>query len=393
MKKKIRNSLIELHNFCKSENYMGYSLYDSHNSPIPFNRLGHPWSFLINQIIKRSPINIRKFIGIKKAFNPKGMGLFLRAYNELNECDNILSKPDIDERCLYFFNWINENYSRGYQGKGWGYHYDWPKSDRSFVPKDTPNSVVTAFNTRAVFNYYLTSGDKDAYNLIIEAKNFIINNTYKFESQEGICFSYTPLKKDITINASLLAAEVLAYSDLIQGKAEYQSVIKSVLDFTIAHQNDDGSWYYSFNVDTKKPKKQIDFHQGYVLDSFHILCSNSTVDFENYKTNVMSGLDFYYSNQFSENGQSLWRYPGKWPTDIHNQSQGIITFSNFGYLDKKYLDFSKKIAIWTVDNMQENNGGFYYQKWKLFNNKVSYMRWNNAWMMVALTTLLNKVEE
>jgi hypothetical protein len=43
--------------------------------------------------------------------------------------------------------------------------------------------------------------------------------------------------------------------------------------------------------------------------------------------------------------------------------------------------------------MQENNGGFYYQKWKLFNNKVSYMRWNNAWMMVALTTLLNKVEE
>ena len=41
-----------------------YSLFDSHNSFIPFAKFGHTISFLSNQIIKRSPINIRKFIGI-----------------------------------------------------------------------------------------------------------------------------------------------------------------------------------------------------------------------------------------------------------------------------------------------------------------------------------------
>ena len=40
-----------------------------------------------------------------------------------------------------------------------------------------------------------------------------------------------------------------------------------VLRFTMLHQNLDGSWYYSFDPDTWKAKKQIDFHQGYVLET------------------------------------------------------------------------------------------------------------------------------
>ena len=68
----------------------------------------------------------------------------------------------------------------------------------------------------------------------------------------------------MTINASLLAAEILAYSDEIKGSSENTEIINRVLKFTMNHQNSDGSWYYSFDPVTKT-KKQIDFHQGYVL--------------------------------------------------------------------------------------------------------------------------------
>ena len=385
----IESSLNKLNDLCKTENYKGYSLYDSHNSPIPFYKLGSKLSFIINQIIKRSPINIRPIIGVKKEYNPKGMGLFLLAYTKLAR--NNIEWINQEDNIHFFFKWLKKNYSNNHIGAGWGYHYDWPKSDGTFDPKGTPNSVVTAFNARAIFEYYQYSKSQVAYDLLLEAKNFILNNIHKIENESGICFSYTPLRKDITINANLLAAEVLAYSDIIQNKREFQAIIKSILEFTIKHQNEDGSWYYCFNVETNKPKKQIDFHQGYVLDSIYLLCKYSSSKLEDYKGYIKKGLEFYYNNQFNSDGQSLWRYPRKWPVDIHNQSQGIITFTRFSNFDEKHLPFAQKIAKWTINNMQSTNGGFYYQKWPLVTNKVSYMRWNNAWMLVALISLLSKL--
>ena len=55
----------------------------------------------------------------------------------------------------------------------------------------------------------------------------------------------------------------------------------------------------------------------------------------------------------------------------------------------KYLKFANVIAEWTIKNMQDAKGNYYYQKWPFITNKISYMRWNQAWMMVALTHLLN----
>jgi len=347
-------------------------------------------SFLINQVIKRSPINFRPLIGVKKLYNPKGMGLFLYAYSKI-KANKLIEVEGIDDTILFFFNWLKENYSKNHSGKGWGYHYDWPKSDGSFIPKNTPNSVVTAFNSRAIFEYYILTKSNEAYDLLLDAKEFILNNTYKVDTSEGICFSYTPLKKDITLNASLLAAEVLAYSDFIQSNNEFENILLRVLDFTMHHQNKDGSWYYSYDIETNKPKKQIDFHQGYILDSIYRLCKYSNISINKYRENIKMGLDFYYKNQFSLDGMSLWRYPVKWPVDIHNQSQGIITFSTFCDLDERYIPFALTIAEWTIKNMQNIEGGFYYQKWPLLTNRVSYMRWNNSWMMVALSILLSKL--
>ena len=36
-------------------------------------------------------------------------------------------------------------------------------------------------------------------------------------------------------------------------------------------------------------------------------------------------------------------------------------------------------------------GNFYYQKWPIITNKVSYMRWNQGWMMVAISTLMKNI--
>ena len=389
----INQSLVKLHNYCKNHNYKGYSLYDSHTSPIPFDKVGPTISFLINQIVKRSPINIRKIIGVNKAYNPKGMGLFLHAYILQKELGNPLGIENLDERIAFFFNWLKENYSQGYSGYCWGYNYPWPtNSNRLVVSAYTPNSVVTGFNIRAIFQYYLLTKEETCLDLIRGAEKFILNDIPMTENEKGICFAYTPIKKDITINASLLAAEILAYSDYAFDKKDNQEIIRKVFDFTMAHQNSDGSWYYSFEPETGKPKKQIDFHQGYVLETIKRICEYSAIDIKDYDNQIKSGLLFYRGNQFTDEGIAYWRIPKKWPVDVHNQSQGIITFSLFKEYDPEYLYFASKIAEWTIENMQDLKGNFYYQKWPLITNKVSYMRWNQAWIMLAFTMRLQSEE-
>lgn len=389
MYNKYKNVLLSLHNYCRKESFIGYSLYDSHNSFIPFEKFGRSISFYVNQIIKRSPINIRPLIGVKKGINPKAYGLLLNSYSKIKSL-NILNDQLIDSLNHKFFNRLVENYSKGYSGYCWGYNYDWPQKNGEMIPAYTPSGVVTGFNCSGIFSYFNAYQNDKAKAVISDSASFVLNDLHLSDTKYGLCFSYTPVKKDLTINANLLAAEVLAYDDYLHKKKEHRELILGVLDFTKNLQNEDGSWYYSHNIETFEPKKQIDFHQGYVLETMDIILKLCSIKDDVYEKCITMGLEFYYKNQFSAEGTCYWRFPSKWPVDIHNQSQGIITFSRFAEKDEKYLHFAKKITDWTIKNMQGSKGNFYYQKWPLLTNKVNYMRWNQAWMLLALTTLFGK---
>tara|TARA_B100000287_G_scaffold420837_1_gene460736 strand:- start:9603 stop:10796 length:1194 start_codon:yes stop_codon:yes gene_type:complete len=390
MNKKIFQGVQKLHKLCSDSEYKGVSLYDSHNSPIPFHRLGPRLSFYVNQINKRSPINFRKILRIKKGINPKGMGLFLYSYLLNDILGNPIEVSNPDEKTKHFFRWLVENSSKdNYSGYCWGYNYPWPKTNGLLIPPYTPSSVVTAFNIRAIFQYFLHSKEKMCIELIKGAEKFILNDIIISETDRGICFSYTPLERDFTLNASLKAAEILAYSDFVMNKSDNQHLIEKAISFVMSYQNENGSWYYAIDPKTGKPDKQIDFHQGYILETLKRITDFSLIDINEFENCITRGLNFYRKKQFSDDGISLWRFPKKWPIDIHNQSQGIITFSMFKDYNQGYLDFAEKIALWTINNMQSKvNGAFYYQKWPLITNKMNYMRWNQGWMFLALNQLL-----
>ena len=76
-------SLEKLIQYCEQEGFMGYDPYDTLNSSLNFHAFGKLGPLLAIQIQKRNPVNIRGMIGIRKGINPKGMGLFLKAYSIL----------------------------------------------------------------------------------------------------------------------------------------------------------------------------------------------------------------------------------------------------------------------------------------------------------------------
>ena len=49
-----------------------------------------------------------------------------------------------------------------------------------------------------------------------------------------------------------------------------------------------------------------------------------------------------------------------------------------------YGDLVEKVINWTIENMQDSAGYFYYQKKKFWTTKIPYMRWSQAWMTHSL---------
>ncbi|MDW3193285.1 MAG: hypothetical protein R8G66_13015 [Cytophagales bacterium] len=377
----------KLESYCSKQNYRGYSLYDSHNSVIPFEKFGHWISFLTNQVVKRSPINLRRLLGVKKGINPKGMGLLLHSYSLLIESETV-DIPQIENKAKEIFQWLYDHRSEGYSGACWGYNYDWPRSDRSIFHAFTPSVVVTAFIARGLMAYYRVSRDERVKELIKSATSFVKNDVHctTFEGHSR-CYSYTPVQRDLVINANLLAAEILAYDDELSDTQEHLPIVKEVLQYTLNTQNEDGSWYYSHSPDTGKPKKQIDFHQGYVIDSIDILTKIYNLSDGNYQEAIKNGLSYYREKQFHTDGYAYWRIPKVYPVDIHNQSQGIISLARFRAIEKQNLGQSLNVYKWTIQNMRATSGRFYYQKYAWFTNRTDYFRWNQCWMLLAMVKL------
>lgn len=386
---KFKRSLDNLACYLEKQEFKGYDPYDALNARLPLSRLGKWGAAAVIQLQKRNPINIRPLLGIKKDYNPKAMGLFLHGFSLLYRQE---PKNEYKEKMDFFFNWLIENYTRGYSGYCWGYNFPWA-SPAKYLEPFSPTIVVSGFIARGIIEYYQAVNDPRAIEILKGIADFVLNDLSVTEDESGICFSYSTEAADCCYNASMLGAELLAALYAVTGEKQYLEPAKRAVDFTVTRQHPDGRWNYSIDMKTNAERKQVDFHQGYVLDSLHNFMQHTGLEEQKYTSALEAGAEFYRQEQFFANGRSKWRLPRNWPVDIHHQSQGIITFSRLSSLNPRFPAFARTIADWTIENMQDKTGYFYYRKNRVYTDKISYMRWSNAWMFLALAELLKKKEK
>ncbi len=382
------HALSTLREYIEREQFRGYDPYDGLTTRLPVARLGKWPTILFMQAMKRFPLNVRPLLMIRKVHNAKAMGLLLHAYS-------LLYRQQRDETTRktmdWLFNWLKTNAATGYSGPAWGYPFDWAGNTKT-VRAFTPTAVATGFVARGLYAYYSVTGSEEAKALIIASAKFIMHDLPHDERPEGLCISYTPLVQDHCYNASLLGAGVLAMAAALDGRDDYAEKARQAAAYVLHHQKPDGRWNYSLDVRTGRERTQIDFHQGYVLESLYEI--GSVIQLEDKTTEALrKGMAFYHREQFFPDGRAKWRLPVVWPVEIHNQAQGIITHARLAFLDPVYLPFAMRIAQWTNEQMRHPSGYFYYQKHSWFTNRISYMRWSQAWMLLAHATLLSIAEK
>ena len=68
----------------------------------------------------------------------------------------------------------------------------------------------------------------------------------------------------------------------------------------------------------------------------------------------------------------------------------MITLTDLHDLDARSIGLAQTVCDWALQNLCDRRGYFYHQKMRVGRNKIPYMRWGQAWMLLALATFLGR---
>jgi len=390
MAQDIENIYDELYAYCNTHDFAGHDPFDGLNSRLfqltPLKYIA-PARLAWLQMFKRSVIDLRSAFGVQKGSNPKGLALFA-----LGELSRFRSTKDTRhmENAVHLLDRLLDTKIAGRTKDGqattaFGYNFDW-QSRVFYAPKGTPAIVPTAFASQAMMEAYDAFGDEKYLNAADEICRFILSDLNRIdETDDEVCFSYTPIDRGIIFNASLLAGECLARVGAATGNDEYLKMAAKTVRFVIRRQNKGGAWVYG----AEESQKWVDnFHTAYVLLSLYRISSEiEELQSETFDAINLGGA-YWLNHFFLDDGVPKYYDNETYPIDIHSAAVAISTMSELKAIDQRMLPVARKTAEWTVANMRDERGFFYYQMRRNRIVKTPFMRWGQAWMAYALARLI-----
>ena len=378
----------ELFTWCRQHDFAGHDPFDALNSrlfqatPLAQSRNAR---FIWTQLVKRSPADVRALARVPAERNAKGIALFALA-----QIANY-RRVKTDEAAAVareFLSWLLEMRVDGYSGAAWGYNFDW-QSRNFFASRNTPTIVPTAFAARALIEGRDLQDSQDLQNEYLKAArsvcDFILKDLPRsVETDREVCFSYAPQSNTRIFNASLLAAEVLASVGHLTGETELLELAERATRYVVNNQEPDGSW--SYGTDPKQSWKD-NFHTAYILSSLKRILDVSPVK-EEFQSTLERGYHFWKNHFFLAEGWPKYYDDDPYPVDTHAAASAIVTFLECRDLDPDAARLAQHVGNWTIDNLRDSRGFFYYQKRRFCTVRKPYMRWTQAWMLYALSRLL-----
>ena len=379
---RIEETLVKLMNYCKKNKWAGYDPYDALNCEIfkalPFLDF-RLFRLSFTQLMKKIPFNFRQLLLIPKTQNPKGLALFLTAFIKIQRIGLANTAEIFTEITEKLIALRSQNTSYWC----WGYSFPW-QTRTIIVPRWTPNIVCTSFVADAMIDLYESNHENRYLDMARSAAEYILDELYWTEGDSTASFSYPLPSVRIPVhNANFLGAAVLTRIYKYFGEDKYLEAALKVAQYSVAKQHEDGSWDYG---ESHTQRWADNFHTGYNLCALQTICKNAaTSEFE---PQIKRGFAYYKKHFFTKDGVAKYFHNKIYPIDIHSIAQSMITLMTFRELDCSAVNIAHAVYRCAITNMWDEQGYFYYQAHRYYRNRISYMRWSQAWMLLALSTLL-----
>jgi hypothetical protein len=366
----------------KLADFKGYDVFDGLKSPIIRNTplfsskaLRLAWI----QLFKRSPVNLRPIAMVPRGYNPKGLALIIRGLVNMHRFTG--------ERKYLGDAYVLADIILSLRASGRSYFcagYDFFWQARAFsVPDFTPNMVVSTFAGHALLDLYDTDGDARWLEHVRGVGEFIEKELKLFEADDRVVFGYVPGEKAVVHNINLMASAFFARLYSCTGEEKHSRFASGSALYTLDAQRGDGAWVYGEQI----------YHQW--IDNFHtgfnlvlLETARRILGRSDWSERISLGLDFHERSHFLDDMTPKYYDNSLYPIDIHNFAQGVETFITFGR-EKK----ARKLLEKAIETMWDGRKDyFYYQKHRLYTNRINYMRWSQAWMFYAMTRFLLRSE-
>lgn len=330
-------------------------------------------------LIKYRPNWLRLFIREKGYVYPQAQAMIVRALIQLAiKGDTLGDLSEVQQE----LQWLKKARNTSFPYAGWGQPFLW-YSEKPF-PENIPRATVSSQVAWAFLDMFEITEDEEYLAVAEEVcKLFIHYFSHEPDSKGNICFSYTTEDDYRIHNASMLAASVLARVYKYKGISEYADYAIKATDFTVHHQNRNGSFGYAAPP-AQSANRYDNYHTGFVLESLYTI--KQDLPESRFNRAYECGMDFYQRSLFDDDRP---KYTDQliYPIDIQSCAQAIITFGISN--EPEHKAFAKQVAEYSIKNffLPEKNH-FAYRIYKNgFKDESYYFRWGDAWMIRALSYL------
>jgi hypothetical protein len=202
-------------------------------------------------------------------------------------------------RAVHFLDGLKETRCEGYEDYCWGYPFDW-QTRQGIITAGTPLITTLPYVYEAFAQVYSMDQDPSWLRIMhsIAAHACRCYRDMETTTDTASC-GYTPAQDDPcgVINASAYRAFLLTKAGVDLAEPRYLEIARRNMNFVLATQNEDGSWFYS----TDDKRDFVDhFHTCFVLKALAKI--DQLTGCARCKKAIDRGIGYYVKNLFDDGG-------------------------------------------------------------------------------------------
>jgi hypothetical protein len=295
------------------------------------------------------------------------------------------------ERAVHFLDALQQTRCPGYEKYCWGYPFNW-ETRTGTITEGTPLITTIPYVYEAFSDVYAIDGERKWLRIMQSIAEHVFESYRDLETgPTAATCGYTPAADDPckVINASAYRAFLLTRAGIDLSEPRYLEVARRNLNFVLASQNMDGSWYYS----TDGVRDFVDhFHTCFVMKAIakvEQLTGNSQCS-----DAIERGVSYYLTNLFYENGTpkpfsrpprlTIYRH------ELYDYAEcinlGVLLQGRFPELDATVLS----VVTDVLTRWQKPDGSFRSRQLLMGWDDVPMHRWAQAQLFRSLSLLLSR---
>jgi hypothetical protein len=294
-------------------------------------------------------------------------------------------------RAVRFLDVLEATRCRGYQRHAWGYPFDWVTRTGT-IQAGTPLITTVGYPYEAFRQVYAIDKDERWRQVMQSTAQHALFDYRDRETSSGVATcGYTPNPDDPAgvVNASAYRAALLTKAALDFSDPQYSRVAERNLNFVLASQNADGSWYYAMDGQ----RDFVDhFHTCFVLKA---LAAIESITGERRCTAAIErGVQYYVRNLFDADHlpKPFSRAPRLtvYRRELYDYAECVNLATLLGGRFPELDEMLVRVVEDLLERWQKPDGSFRSRQLLVGWDNVPMHRWAQAQLFRSLCFLLQR---